>query len=759
MTQITVNRRDALRIFCIGGALVAVAPGALGKANNAATIAELFDGKLGPFVRIEPDNRITIMAPVPDMGTGVETALPMIVAEELDADWSLVDVERMPSKIIEDTDGELRFEYALQGTGGSATVRTAWRPLKRCGQFARHVILLAASKQLNVPVSSLTTYKGHVRVNGRTKSYPYADFITTAGMESADLVKRTWVEHDYKVLELDFPTTIAPDKKREDYSIVGTEKHQSRIYQTLTGTDPYGIDHEFPGQTYASIERCPYFYGGVKSFDATKAKTVPGVLAVLEVPDLKSEQRPFKLNSPGVAVIATNYWAAFKARSLLEIEWDEGPCTHENNEWHRQNCIDAATKGERRNIYTSGDVEEALSKAATVVEAQYEAPHFAHMTMEPINCNALVTGATCTVAGSIQFPDTAKLAAKHITGLDYDAIDIIPSRIGCGFGRKASADYVAEAVYLAKEVKKPVKVIWSREDDTRHDFFNPQSVTTFRGGIAADGSITAWESLFASQGGTRMDGFPVQLIPNMKVERVRGDSRVPLGPWRGPGHNLAGYYTEGFLNELAEAAGRDPLEIRLDLLGEDRSLPFNDWYPEKGDGGISTKRMKDVLQTAAQHANWNHSRPKEKGKGRGIASYFTFGGYVAMVVDVSVANDGSFTVDRVTAGVDCGMVINPLGAKAQIESGIIDGLSTVLYQNVQIERGRVLTGNFDDQRLLRINEAPKEIDIHFTGTDGEPFGTGEIALPAFIPALLAALHEATGVRIRKLPIGDQLQTI
>ncbi|MBL4791290.1 MAG: xanthine dehydrogenase family protein molybdopterin-binding subunit [Kordiimonadaceae bacterium] len=754
----TQTRRDALRVFALGGGLIVAAPALLASRKAAAVTAEnLFSGKLGPYVQINSDNSVTIGAPVPDMGTGVETALPMIVAEELDVVWSAVRVERMPYALRADADGALLDLYTLQGTGGSGSVRKTWPMLRDCGALARHMLVKAAAAKWGVPLSSVSTKAGYARLKNSTKTLSYASLSASAAKMPLEGVSVTKVNRDGPIFEPQIPKEQQRGPRRKaikDYTIVGTAVAQENILRLVKGEEKFGIDLDIPGQQHAVIERCPYFDGDVVSFNADAALKVSGVTNVIKVPGLAPKGARVPLNAPGVAVVATSLWAAQKGRERLEIVWDKGPNTHENEKWQKEKAANAISEGQVRVGYTEGNFEAAYEKAAQKITATYTTPHFAHMNMEPLTAAADVRSDSCLVTTSHQNPPGVAEYAMNFTGLAIEKITVKVGRIGCGFGRKYINDFVAEALYLSKEVGTPVKVFWTREDEVQHDLLNPPSHVELKAGIDADGKLTAWHVRSSSPGGPRFLGFPVRLVPNLLQDAVRAPGRTPLGAWRGPGNNTSGYCTSSFMDEVAIAMGKDPLDLWLELLGEPREFPFNQWIPDARGNGISTGKMATVLRLVAEKSGWGDTLPE--GWGRGIGMHFTFGGYAAFVTDVRYDDEDGLVVERVVGAADCGMIINTLGATAQMESGVHDGLSTALHQHVRIEGGRITSGNFDAMPLLRIDKAPRHFEMHFVKSEEEPWGTGEIGLPAFIPSLMNSIFAATGKRIRDLPIGEQL---
>jgi len=755
-----ITRRHALKIFGGAGVLTVCLPmDSLFAKGDGQNAEYLFGGKLGPFVQINADNSIVIGAPVPDMGTGVSTSLPMIVANELDADWETVTVEMLPDSRFIDSKDKQVMNYSVQASGGSATITSAWQPLRECGALARHLILMAATKYLSLTKNELDTESSQVVVKSTGKRYPYSQFAEAAlKVQVPDLRMQVTKWGDDLLNKVSFSEELkgGPSiKVKGEGAIIGKPKSQKLAKDIVTGKIEFGIDKNFDDQVVAYIERCPHYYGKVKSFDAKAALKINGVVNVIEVPNLGKEGDR-KLNSPGVAIVATNLWAAKKGRDALKIVWDKGLLTHENNAWHRKELKAAIPRETTKVLDEKGDVDSALKASEKIFENDYEVPFWGHFCMEPLSCSAHVLKDKVTVKTSHQVPRRITPYVAKATGIPFENIRLDNGRIGGGYGRRAGVDYLAEPIYLSQKMGRAVKVYWTREDDVRHGFINPAALYRVKAGVDENGSLIAFDTVGSETSAPWVEGFPQQTIPSSRIKRAFPVIKVPTGAWRGPGHNTIAFVYESMIDEIAVDLGRDPLEYRLDVLGEDKVYPFKEWIPVPGDKMISSARMKGVLRLAAEKAGWGQKIPD--GYGRGIASYFTFGSYAAMIVDVSVDEKGQLTVHKVTGAADCGLVINPLGAKAQMEGGCMDGLSAVLYQDIQFEEGRITTGNFQDIPLVRIDESPKEFDFHFVDSDEIPSGLGEIALPPFIPALMNAIYDATGKRIRKLPLSNQLKT-
>ncbi len=675
------------------------------------------------FLKIARDGSVTIMAKNPELGQGVKTSLPMIIAEELEVNWEDVRIEQA------DLDSRLGGQWA----GGSMSVTYNFDMLRTAGATAREMLITAAANEWSADRGECYAEAGRVHHQPSGRSIAYGDLVDAAA-------------------ELPVPEEVDV-KDPKDFRIVGTSKMNIDGKDLVTGRTIFGLDVKVPGMLYAVIEKPPTFGGRVKSYDDTAAMRVAGVKHVIEVEPMEDPTHRIA----GVAVVAESTWAAIKGREALNVAWEDGPRKDESTESLTAQ-FDRLTQQEGKVLRDDGDVDAALADAKTTLNAVYEAPFLSHSPMEPMNCVADVRSDRCEVWAPTQVPGTVHRLAQGITGLPPQAIVVHQIRCGGGFGRRLMADYAAEAVFLSKTVGAPVQVVWSREDDMRHDYYRPAGFHRLRAAVNDDGNLIAWHvhtsttSRYEFRGSEEPaestevfpDAFPAGLIPNFRMAYSPADTSVPTGAWRGPGKNANTFVDQCFLDEIAEAAGKDPVAFRLQILGESRDMPYRD----HGGPTYNTGRLKHVLETAAKNGNWG--APLPKGRGRGIAAHFMFGAYTAQVAEVTVA-DGEVSVDRVVAVVDCGIVINPIGARAQVEGGILHGLSATLHEQITIAGGGTVQGNFDDYPILRLGEAPK-IEVHFVTNTEHPQGLGEMVLPSIMPAVCNAVFAATGTRIRRLPI-------
>jgi isoquinoline 1-oxidoreductase subunit beta len=663
------------------------------------------------FIRIAPDDNVTIIVGKSEMGQGVFTSLPMLVAEELEADWSKIKVESAP------VDAAYNHPvFGMQITGGSTSTASEWERLRKAGATARVMLIAAAAETWKVPVAGLHAEKGYVihAASGRRASF---------GSLADTAAKLT-------------PPTDVPLKDPKDFKLIGKPTRRLDTPSKLNGTAQFGLDVQIPGMMTALIARAPVFGGKVVNFNADKAKTVPGVKSVVQVPS-------------GVAVIANGFWPAKLGRERLEIKWDDGPNASLSTVGMREQYATLAkTPGlVARKV---GDPARTLAGAAKTITAEYEVPYLAHASMEPLNCVVDLRADRCEIWTGTQFQTVDRMAAAAAAGLKPEQVQIHTTLLGGGFGRRANpaSDFVTEAVQVAKAAKVPVKVVWTREDDTRGGWYRPMWYDRMVGGVDASGNPVAWTHTIVGQSimqGTMFEQFLTKNgiddssvegaadllygIPNLQVDLHTPKIGVPVQWWRSVGHSHNGFAVEAFFDELAHAGGKDPYELRRALLAKQ-------------------PRMRAVLELVAQKADWG--KPLPAGKGRGIATHFSFDSYVAQVAEVSVEN-GHLRVHRVVCAVDCGRVVNPDTVKAQMEGGIIFALTAALMAEITLEQGRVKQRNFHDYQMLRINEAP-EIEVYIVPSTENPTGVGEPGVPPVAPAVANAIFAATGKRVRKLPI-------
>jgi isoquinoline 1-oxidoreductase beta subunit len=677
------------------------------------------------WVRVGTDGEVVVMVDRSEMGQGVSTALPMLVAEELDADWDRVRFEYAPAN-----EAYYNPLIGAQATGGSTAVMAAWVPLREAGAKARAMLVAAAAAEWGVPAAECRTESGAVvhQPSGRTLGY-------------GALVG--------KAAGLPVPEKV-PLKDPSQYRLIGKAVPRLDGQRLVSGVTTYGIDARPEGVLTAVIARCPVFGGKLLRYDDTKARALPGVKHVVRI-------------DAGVAVVADGFWTATKGRAALKVEWDEGKHADESSEALATRMA-ALAAGEGKEAVRRGEGAAALGGAAKVIEAEYRLPFLAHACMEPMNCTAHVRDDGVTVWAPTQMQTAPTLfgggtrgVAAAEAGVSAERVTVITTNLGGGFGRRSETDFVREAVQVSRALRLPVKVVWSREDDIQHDFYRPVSLHRFKGGLDPEGRAVAWHHHVVAPGIMKkfipgyvpdflahiagpmkggVDSSSVEgareldyLVPNVEVRYSDVDTGVPVGFWRSVGHTHTAFAVESFVDELAAAAGKDPVQYRLDLLPSD-------------------SRARRVLQAAAERAGWG--TPLPSGVGRGVAVHESFGSFCAEVAEVEVVQ-GAVRVLRVVAAFDCGIVVNPEIAAQQVEGGIVYGLTAALKGRITIAAGRVAQANFNDYPLLTMREMPM-IEVHLVPSGDAPGGAGEPATPPIAPAVANAVFAATGRRIRDLPI-------
>ncbi|MBY8822712.1 xanthine dehydrogenase family protein molybdopterin-binding subunit [Sphingomonas colocasiae] len=739
---IQLDRRAFLRVTAVSGAMVLTMPrGAIAAIDGAAA-------DIGLHIRLTPDNRLTIRTATTEIGQGTNTSIPMLIVEELDFPFDRTSVQNMVPPIRRTAEGRIESQVFAGGAGGSTAIAASYDAARQTGAIARNLLMQEAAARWSVPIGELTTADGFVVHVASKRRLAYG---ALAGGAAGRPV----------------PTGPLPLKPRSEHKLIGTSQKQKEARAIVTGERLFGIDQTMPGMLHAVMLRAPVLDASIAKVDDSAARAVPGVRHVIRLPAIAPDSgfrnRPL---AEGVAVVADSRWAALKGREALIVEW-AGGATAENSDERIAAAWADLVAGKGHRVSQTGDVDAAFSAAAKVVEARYDAPMVAHAPMEPQNTLAHVTAEGATVITPTQQPVGVAGTVADVLGIPIEKVKVVTVRCGGGFGRRLYTDMVAEAALIAKAVGVPVKLVWTRECDMATDLYRPGGAHRFRAAIDAGGTLTGWDHGIASQSRryrsapdqgiaslatseVAIHDHPGALVPNRRYDYVPIDSAAPRGAWRAPGHNINGWTMQAFLDEVAEAAGQDPLAFRLAMLGEARDLP----YETHGGPIFSTGRMAAVLRLAAAKGDWG--KPLPKGSGRGIAGHFSFGSYVAHVVQVTMKPGGAFSVDRVTSGIDCGIVVNPNGVAMQNEGAINDALSTALGQAITIRGGQVEQSNFADYPMMRIDRAATLVETHIVPSDAPPRGMGEPSLPPFTAALTNAIHAASGKRIRSLPIGEQL---
>ena len=673
----------------------------------AADAAE--PGRLSALVRIAPDESVTIVAMQAEMGQGVATSIPMLVAEELDCDWSRVRSETFPGvdKVYNNP------AFGIMGTGGSSSIRGWYMPARKAGAQARAMLVAAAAGKFGVPASELRTQSGIVYHDASSRKATYGELASAAAalQPPADVTLKT----------------------ADKFTIIGRPIKRLDIRDKVTGRAQFGIDVVVPGMLHAAIRQAPVFGATVSSYGQNAISRRPGVKHVV---NLKN----------AIAVVADRYWRAKSALDAMNITWNEGAGTQLDD----AKVVATLDAGLDESVAISakkvGDAAAALGTAANVITAEYRVPYLAHATMEPLNCTASVTPLSCEIWAPTQFPGPLAATAAHYTNLSPDKIKVHATYLGGGFGRKAAMDFAIQAILISQAVGAPVKLLWSREEDIQHDMYRPVSTTRIKAGIDVGGKLVAWQqrvvspSISASSNPgsdpTKLDTTSVEgssdkryAIPNYSVDYVMKTFAVPVFYWRSVGNSQNGFFFESMLDEVAHAAGKDPYEYRRALLA-------------------ATPRQLNVLETAAKLGDWG--KPLAKGQGRGIAFHESFGSIVAEVAEISVDAKNQLRVHKVACAVDCGAVVNPNTVEAQMQSGIIYGLTAAYYGSINLAKGRVTQHNFNDYQMIRLAQAP-HIIVEIVKSTAPPTGVGEPGTPPIAPAVANAIFGATGKRIRTLP--------
>jgi isoquinoline 1-oxidoreductase beta subunit len=731
----TLNRRFFLKVSAAAGGGVLLSldmPELLAQGRGGAPAPAI---NANNFIKVAPDGIVTIMAKNPETGQGVRNMLPMLIAEELDVDWKSV---RLQQADLDET------KYSNQSSGGSTATPTAWIPMRQAGAAGRALFVGAAAQTWGVPASELSTASGRVIHKASNRSVGYGELASkVATMSSPDVAG----------LKLKDPG---------EYRIIGHPHVAYDVKAITVGKPIFAIDVTVPGMQYAVFEKCGVFGGKVVSSNIDEIKKMPGIknAFVVERPD-------FPTNAPipgepglesGIAILGETWWYAQAARRKLKVVWNEGPRSTDSSTTHAANVAEMIGKGPQRPIRTDGDADAALKTAAKVVEATYSYPHISHAPLEPQNCTAWFKDGKLEMWTNSQQPARGRQLAADTIGIPQQDVTVHMVRAGGGFGRRLYNDYMAEAAYIAKQAGVPVKLVWSREDDMAHDYFRPGGWQHLKAGLDANGNIVAWKNHFLSfgvgeafvaSGGMGPTEFPQPFIRNYSLQTSVQPLGVKSGALRAPSSNAFAFVIQSFIDELAHEAGKDPVEFRLALLDKGTPAPAGNTQ-----AGFDADRMKGVVRAVAERSGWG-KRTLPKGTAMGIGMHFSHRGYYAEVAEVSVDAAKKVRVNKVWVVGDVGsQIINPSGAENLSQGAVIDGLSEMMSQKITIEKGKVVQTNYHQHGMVRLAQAPPEIDIHYLKTSFSPTGIGEPALPPVLPAVANAIFSASGKRVRTLPLAD-----
>ncbi|MCQ8106197.1 molybdopterin-dependent oxidoreductase [Methylomonas sp. SURF-2] len=702
----------------------------IAKPDEAADSVEF---KPNAFIRIAPDGTVTLISKQPEIGQGIKTSLPMVIAEELEVDWRDVVIVQ----------GDLDPVYGSQSAGGSRSTPTNYEEFHRLGATARNLLIQAAAQIWQVPADNLQARDSAVHDPASGRKLSFGELTTTAAG-----------------LPLPPPGEVKL-KDPKDFKLLGTRIGGVDNPAIVTGKPLFGIDVQLPGLRYATYVKSPAFGGKVVSANLDEIKALPGIVDAFSIDGTEN----LKGLLPGVAIVADSSWAAFRARQQLRIVWDEGKVAEQSwADFSRQ--AQALSKQVGAEVLRKdGDTDAALKTAAKAVEAAYQYPFISHASIEPQNATVWFKDGGVEIWAPTQNPEAGQKIVTETLGIPKEKITLHITRSGGGFGRRLIPDYLIEAVAIAQRIDAPVKLTWTREDDLQHDQYRAGGFHFLRGGLNEQGKLIAWHNHFITfshpvfkdgknslelGSGANLSGdeFPGRWVENCLLEQTPLACGIPMGPWRAPRSNVLAWVFHSFIDELAHAGGRDPLEFRMEILGDQGFLPGS------GEQGIpyDVNRMKHVLQHVAEKAEWG-KKTYPRGQGQGIAFHFSHRGYIAQVAEVTVSPDGKLKVDRVVVSTDIGaQIVNLSGAENQVQGSVIDGLGALMFQELDIDKGRIVQSNFGDYPMIRIADAPTRIDVHFLKTDFPVTGLGEPALPPLAPAVCNAIYAATGIRVRQLPL-------
>lgn len=723
-----MGRRGFLKLSTLGGAGLVLAfhlPSGKAAAAEAPKV-------INAFVRISPDNVVTVYSKGPEIGQGIKTAFGLIIAEELDADWKTVMVEqaRVNPKV-----------YGNQSAGGSTSIPRGWDQLRQAGAGAKAMLIAAAAKSWGVPASECMAQDSAVRHKTSGKSATYG--------ELADAAAKMPVP-DVATLKL---------KTRAEYRLLGKRYSGVDNAKVVTGQPLFGIDVQVPDMVYANYTKCPAVGGKVKNYNREALMKMPGVIDVFAI---EGNGKPVEV-MPGVAIIANSTWAAFKAKNALKVEWDESGASKDSSSVAAARAKEIALKFPENPSVNLGNVDAAFAKAAHVVDAYYDYSFVSHAPLEPMNSTAWWHDGVMEIWSPTQAANNALPMVADLVGVPEDNVIVHQMRCGGGFGRRLMNDYMVEAAAIALKLKTPVKLQWKREDDFAHDFYRPGGFHQLKGAVDKNGELDAWQEHFITYttdgktevaGGNFSGNLPnTTLAPNVRRATSMMPLMTPTGPWRGPRDNAQVFVNQSFMHELSTAAGRDHVQFLLDVVNRD--VPELRLKPGPNIN-FNKNRASGVIKLCAEKAGWGKKRPK--GTGLGIAWAFSYGGHVAEAVELSVDDKKHITVHKMIVVADVGPVINLSGAENQAQGGAIDGLSTAMGLEISMEEGRIQQANFGNYPVLRIRSAPP-VEVHFIQSDFTPTGLGEPGLPPLAGALGNAIFAATGVRVRSMPLSKLGYTI